>query len=275
MARRGKIPLDPLQMVWTGRRKAMQCTLIILIILFILFICALGAPAAAQMGSAEAPGEGLKGAAASSEHHSPAVNSSYNSSVIHLQLFTQSNNSDSPVRVIAGNGYYSSNPLALYSPLSRRTQVLNKGSSAASLHHLIQSAQGISGSSEYTVSERSYRGEDSTRTVSTSIGMQIDETVTEGKMRIGVFQADLSSEDETGQIAGGKASKPWKDPALEMEEEYIGTFQIKKNMTIKSKHIIKGEELGWLGQESVYLSFIPPEPRPIRADELFNCLKYN
>lgn len=273
MARRGKIPLDPLQMVWTGRRKAMQCTLIILII---LFICALGAPAAAQMGCAEALGEGLlKGAAASSEHHSPAVNSSYNSSVIHLQLFTQSNNSDSPVRVIAGNGYYSSNPLALYSPLSRRTQVLNKGSSAASLHHLIQSAQAISGSSEYTVSERSYRGEDSTRTASTSIGMQIDETVTEGKMRIGVFQADLSSEDETGQIAGGKASKPWKDPALEMEEEYIGTFQIKKNMTIKSKHIIKREELGWLGHESIYLSFIPPETRPIRADDLFNCLKYN
>ena len=179
----------------------MQCTLIILII---LFICALGAPAAAQMGSAEAPGEGLlKGAAAPSEHHSPAVNSSYNSSVIHLQLFTQSNNSDSPARVIAGNGYYSSNPLALYSPLSRRTQVLNKGSSAASLHHFIPSAQAISGSSEYTVSERSYRGEDSTRTASTSIGMQIDETVTEGKMRIGVFQVDLSSEDETGQIAGG------------------------------------------------------------------------
>ena len=167
-------------------------------------------------------------------------------------------------------GFYSSNAITSSSSLSSRTQVLSKGSQAASLHHSIQSAKEISGSSEYIVSERSFQDGDSKWISSSSMGMRIDETVTEGKVSVGAFQADLSSQDEMGQIAGGKASKPWKDPALEMEEEYIGSFHISRNITINSSYIIKRGAYSWLGYESAYLSFIPSKPISISADEVFN-----
>ncbi len=259
MAIWGIIPLNPLRMDW---RYAVQCMVI---------ICVLGAIGAVLIsGAVASEGDLSKSAAAPSGQPSPVVDSSYSNSAIHLQMLTQSNSSDSPQRINAGNGYYSSNPIALYSPISSRTEVLSKGSSAASLHHSIQSAHEISGSSEYTVSESSYRGEDSTWTSSTSLGMRIDETVTEGKVNIGAFQADQSSQDGMDQVAGSLASNPWKNPALEMEEEYIGTFHISRNMTINSNNIIRGGDYGWLGYDSPYLSFIPSKPRSISADEVFN-----
>ena len=259
MARRGIIPLNPLRMRW---HDAMQ---------FMVVICVLGVFGAALVGSSGASADDLlKRAAATPGHYSSIANSSYDSSAIHLQLTSHSNSSDGPVRIVAGNGYYSSHPIASPSSISSRTQVLSKGSQPASLHHSIQSAQGISGSSEYTVSESSYRDGDSAWISSTSLGMRIDETVTEGKVNMGAFQADLSSQDVVGQVAGGKAGKPWKDPALEMEEEYIGTFHISRNMTLNSNYVIQGGEYIWLVYESPYLSFIPSKHISISADEVFN-----
>lgn len=259
MAKKGIIPLNPLRMGW---HEAGQ---------FLAIICILGAVGAALIGSLGASEEDLQVRAADpAGHYSSIANSSYDSSAIHLQLTSLSNSSDSPVRIVAGNGYYSSHPITSSSPISSRTQVLSKGSQAASLHHSIQSAQGISGSSEYTVSESNYRDGDSAWISSSSLGMRIDETVTEGKVNMGAFQADLSSQDDVGQVAGGKAGKPWKDPALEMEEEYIGTFHISRNMTIDSNYAIRRGDCSWLGYESPYLSFIPSKPISISADQVFN-----
>ena len=264
MAKKGKIPLNPLRI---GRHEAVRCMVI---------ICVLATIEAALMGCAGASGENLlDGAAFPSGHPSHVVNSSYNSSAIHLQITSHSKSSDSPASIVAGNGYYSSNPIDFYSPIASRTQVLSKGSPLASLHHSIQSAQEISGSSEYTVSERSYQEGDSARISSTSIGMRIDETVTEGKVSIGAFQADLSSQDGGGQGAGSKMSNPWRKPALEMEEEYIGTFHISRNMSINSNYILQEKDDSLLGHDSVYLNFIPPKPMSISADEVFKCLNCN
>ena len=222
MAAKGKMHLIPLRISWNA---AVQCSVI---------ICLLAAIQSPLIGCAEASQEDLLDRiAASPDPTSPIVNSSL-------------------------NGYSSSHPILFYSPIASRTQVLSKGFSGTSLHHSIQSAHEISGSSEYTVSERCYQEGDSTRISSNSIGMRIDETVTEGKVSIGAFQADLSSQDGT---------------ALMMEEEYIGTFHISRNMTIKSNYIIQGENYSWLGYDSVYLRFIPSKPVSFSADEIFKCLK--
>lgn len=261
MAKKKTILPNPLRIGW---HEAVQCMVI---------LCVLAAIQAALIGCAGASGESLlDGASAPSDHSSPVINSSYNSSAIHLQITSHNNYSDSPARIVAGNGYYSSHPITSYSPIASRTQVLSKGSPAASLHHSIQSAQEISGSSEYIVSERSYQEGDSTRISSTSIGMSIDETVTEGKVSIGAFQADLSSQDGLAKVAGSKMSDLWKNPTLEMEEEYIGTFHISRNMTISSNYILQGKDCSWLGHDSVYLSFIPSRSMSISADEVFKCL---
>ncbi len=237
MAAKGKIHLIPLRISWNA---AMQ---------FSVIICLLAAIQSPLIGCAGASQEDLLDRiAASPDPTSPIVNSSF-------------------------NGYSSSHPISFYSPIASRTQVLSKDSPDASLHHSIQSAHEISGSSEYTVSERSYQEGDSTRISSNSIGMRIDETVTEGKVSIGVFQADQSTQDGADLGRSSKTNNPWRNPALMMEEEYIGTFHISRNMTIKSNYIIQGENYSWLGHDSVYLNFIPSNPVSISADEVFKCLK--
>ena len=239
MAAKGKIHLVPLRISWNA---AMQ---------FSVIICLLAAIQSPLIGCAEASQEDLLDRiAASPDPTSPIVNSSL-------------------------NGYSSSHPILFYSPIASRTQVLSKGSPGASMHHSVQSAREISGSSEYVASERSYQEGDSTRISSNSLGMSIDETVTEGKISIGAFQADQSTQDGTDLGSSSKMSNPWRNPALMIEEEYIGTFHISRNMTIKSNYIIQGENYSWLAHDSVYLSFIPSKPMSISADEVFKCLKCN
>jgi len=260
MGKRGIIALNPLWIGWLDAGRS------------IIVICILGAMGAALICSSIGSGIGLKGIADPSGYSSSIADSSYDSSSIQLRLTSESNSSNSPARINAGSGYYSSFPITCSSSISSRTQVLSKSSQAASLYHSIQSAQEISGSSEYTVSERSYREGDSTKISSTSLGMRIDETVTEGKVNIGAFQADLTSQDDMGEATWGKMSNLRKKPALEMEEEYIGNFHISRNMTIISNYIDRRGECSWLGCDSPYLSFIPSEPISISADEVFKCL---
>ena len=237
MAAKGKIHLVPLRISWNA---AMQ---------FSVIICLLAAIQSPLVGCAGASQEDLLDRIAdSSNPTSPIVNPSYNE-------------------------YYSPYPISVYSPIASRTQVLSKGSPGASLHHSVQSAREISGSSEYIVSERSYQEGDSTRISSNSIGMRIDETVTEGKVSIGAFQADQSSQNGADLESSSKMRNPWRNPALMIEEEYIGTFHISRNMTIKSNYIIQGENYSWLGYDSVYLRFIPSKPVSFSADEIFKCLK--
>jgi hypothetical protein len=239
MAAKGKMHLIPLRISWNA---AVQCSVI---------ICLLAAIQSPLIGCAGASQEDLLDRiAASPDPTYPIVNSSL-------------------------NGYSSSHPISFYSLIASRTQVLSKGSPGASMHHSVQSAREISGSSEYVASERSYQEGDSTRISSNSLGMSIDETVTEGKISIGAFQADQSTQDGTDLGSSSKMSNPWRNPALLIEEEYIGTFHISRNMTIKSNYIIQGENYSWLGHDSVYLSVIPSKPMSISADEVFKCLKCN
>ncbi len=114
-------------------------------------------------------------------------NSSYNSSIIRLE--SQYNNTRAPVSFSVGNGYYSSHPVNYDSAISSQTQLMNNGE-AASMHHAVESAQGISGSAEYTVAEKSYRQGDSEYASTTSTQMRIDETVTDGRVHIGVLQGE-------------------------------------------------------------------------------------
>lgn len=216
-------------------------------------ICALVGIHAAQIG--------LAGAA--QEDQLDQLNR-VSASSIHLQLQNNINNSNSSQNITAEDG---SHPLGYFAPVFSRTEVVNKGSSPASLQHSIQSAREVSGSAEYIVSERSYQEGDSIGVSSTFVGMRIDETVTEGKVNIGAFQAD-SSQSRTGQAAGSKANA-WKNPTLELDEEYIGSFHISKNMNISSNDIIRAGAYSWLGYDPVYPSFTPSEPLTISADDVF------
>ena len=75
------------------------------------------------------------------------------------------------------------------------------------------------------------------RTGSTTTQMRIEETVTDGKVNMGVLV------EEDGKAGAGQSRldprrSAWRNPAIEIEEEYIGTFNISKNLTYNSNYSV-------------------------------------
>jgi hypothetical protein len=193
-------------------------------------------------------------------------NSSYNNSSI--SFISQNNIISAPVDLTAGGGYYSSHPIAVGTAIGSRTQLSN-ANSATSMSHEVASAREVSGITEYAVYSSSSQGEyENINSAATQ--MQIDETVTSGKVHIGV----LSGDDHAGNSAAYPSSSAWKDPAIEIEEEYIGTYHITKNFAINNSYSIRRFADGWLdccgGSYDIYL----PAPVLLRADDVFNCRRY-
>ena len=197
---------------------------------------------------------------------SPIGDSSYNRSIISLE--SQNNDTGAPVSIAVGTGYYSSHPVAYNSAIGSQTQVVNRG---AVMQHAVESAKGISGSSTYTVRESENRRGGSEYSSTTS-QMMIDETVTEGKIRIGALQGSRASGWETGRGGTGLVTSAWKDPAIEIDEEYIGTYHISKNITFSNseRHLLSTDN--WLNIYSNYFDVYPQKPAFISADDVFSYI---
>jgi hypothetical protein len=164
-------------------------------------------------------------------------NSSYNNSSI--RLTSQNDVVGAPVSLSVGIGYYSSHPIGYGSGAGSRTQMVNKDA-ATSMSHDVNYAQAIDGETEFAASSGNtkfygpgyteYEGSATTH-------MMVNEEVTNGKVSIGVLQ---------GSGKNGAGSSAWKDPDIEIEEEYIGTYHIQKNMTITTPyHVVQWSD-GWL-----------------------------
>ena len=176
-----------------------------------------------------------------------------------ISFFGQNNITSAPVDLTAGSGYYSSHPIAIGLGIGSRTELANVNS-AAFMSHEIGFAQEVSGKTEYAASSRSMRGEyENINTATTQ--MQIDETVTSGKVHIGVLS--------------GSDGHAWKNPAIEIEEEYIGTYHITKNFSINNSYSRKSFKDGWLNCCAGSYDIYPPKPVLISADDVFNCKKCN
>ena len=165
------------------------------------------------------------------------ADSSHNNSSIHFD--SQGSIVGAPVSLSVGSGYYSSHPIDYGSGMGSRTQMVNKDS-ATSMNRDVDHAHSINGETEFAAFSSSnsrygpeyaeYAGTDATH-------MMINENVSEGKISIGVLQGN-------GKKGTGKSA--WKDPNLEIEEEYVGTYHIYKNMTLTSPHSLVQWRDGWL-----------------------------
>ena len=196
--------------------------------------------------------------------------SSYNSSIISLE--SQNNDTCAPVNINVGTGYYSSHPVAYNSAISSQTQLENTGA-ATSMQHSVQSAKGISGSSEYMVRESENIRGDSEYSSTTSTQMRIDENVTRGKVHIGALQGSDASGWETGRGGWGPTTSAWKNPAIEIDEEYIGTYHISKNITFSKMDRKLVSIDSWLNCCSGnYFDIFPPKPVSVSADDVFSYL---
>jgi hypothetical protein len=185
-------------------------------------------------------------------------NSSYNNSSI--SFISQNKITSAPVDLTVGSGYYSSHPIAIIgTEIGSRTELVN-GDMATSMSHEVGFAEGISGKREYALSSRSIQGDYETISSATT-QMQIDETVTNGKVDIGVLS--------------GSDGNAWKNPAIEIEEEYIGTYHITKNFAINNSYSRKSFADGWLDCCGAIYDIYPQKPVLLNADDIFNCRRCN
>jgi hypothetical protein len=82
--------------------------------------------------------------------------------------------------------------------------------------------------------------------------MNIEENLVDGWAHFGVLQlegipVDAESEEGSQEVQVlGLAIKTWKKPRIELEEDYVGSFRIKKNMNLYTDSDEKEMEDSWL-----------------------------
>lgn len=184
-----------------------------------------------------------------------------------IALSSQQEINSSPADISAGSGYYSTHPIAVRLGSGSRTTITN-GNSATSMSHEVSFAQAVSGNSGYSASTSSSR-DPFGGTSSASTAMHIDETVASGRVSIGVIVGD----DGTGRNSYGGVdpmTSAWKDPAIEIEEEYVGTYHISKNFSMNNSQSFKRTTSdGYYCCDPNYLIF-PSNQAFLSADDVFN-----
>jgi hypothetical protein len=197
--------------------------------------------------------------------------SSYNSSSIRFE--EQRNITGATVSFSVGNGYYATHPITYNSGIGSKTQMVDTGS-ATSLRHDVDLAHGVSGATEFMISSSNYHqyGPDYSGSGSTaSARMMIDENVTDGKVHIGVLQGSDAAEQDAESDWSNPRESSWKEPSLEMDEDYIGTFHIYKNMSINSFRNLENRSDSWLNCcQGGYFNAIQPKGLSINVDKVFN-----
>jgi len=143
-----------------------------------------------------------------------------------------------PMRIAVGNGFYAAHPLDYSSLLKEDTWVKNYRA-VTSMHHEVEYAHALDKELEIVAKEKFNYTYDP---IWEGIGvtqMKINEDITDGKAHLGVLQGSVDRASITGDtsiapnIGSFKGYSAWKKPAIEIDEDYWGTYHIEKNMTLE------------------------------------------
>ncbi|MDD4650746.1 MAG: hypothetical protein PHQ34_00800 [Methanothrix sp.] len=162
-----------------------------------------------------------------------------------------------PMKIAVGNGYYAANPLDYSSLLKEKTWVKNY-LAGTSMHHEVEYAHGLDKELEIVAKDKKNVTWDPEFESVGYTQMKIVEDVTDGKAHIGVLQAnenylnastinqqDLTNPGTWDQL-GMNIKNAWRNPSIEIDEDYWGTYHIEKNMTLEVPyHLIQKSE-DWL-----------------------------
>ena len=149
----------------------------------------------------------------------------------------------SPMRMAFGNGYYARNPI-LYDSLLKEKTVIKNYRPATMMHHQVEYAKAVDKEIEILVKDKNYTYDDPIYQGVGYTWMKISEDVTDGMVDIGVLQGEPNSMDSTGYDVGRYSA--WRRPMIEIDEHYVGTFTIEKNMTLEVPYKKVEEWSDWL-----------------------------
>jgi len=141
-----------------------------------------------------------------------------------------------------GSRYYNHNPVVFNSLLSEEDWIMNRNG-LNSLHHLVDRAHGLN----KVLDAQSNAGD---YTINTT--MNIEEDLIDGRAHFGVLQlqgipVDEEPEEDSKEVQVlGLAMKAWKKPLIELDEDYVGNFHIKKNMNLTTYAKETEKEDSWL-----------------------------
>jgi hypothetical protein len=163
-----------------------------------------------------------------------------------IQIKEDSKMTYSPLVMGIGSGYYSLHPVAFNSLLKEEDWIKNRDG-LNSLHHMVDHAHGLNKLLD-------------AQSDATNNTMNIEEDLVDGRAHFGVLQlqgipvdeepeeesADDSEEESDEVQVLGYAMKNWKKPLIELDEDYIGNFHIKKKMNIYTYAEEEEKEDSWL-----------------------------
>lgn len=157
-----------------------------------------------------------------------------------------------PMRIAVGTGYYAANPLDYSSLLKEKTWVKNYRA-GTSMHHEVEYAHALDKELNIDVKEKFNHTYDPEWVGIGYTRMTINEDVTDGKAHIGVLQANenFASNDDIMDYSGAAQSiaakvSAWKNPSIEIDEDYWGTYHIEKNMTLEVPYHLVQKSDDWL-----------------------------
>jgi hypothetical protein len=149
-----------------------------------------------------------------------------------------------PTTVTYGNGYYAQNPITYESLLKERTGIKNYRA-ATSMLHQVDYAKAIDKDLEVLVKDKNYELSDPIDQGVGYTSMKVTEDVTDGITHFGVLQGQaVASMSGSGYTIPQWTAK--KDALIEINEDYVGTYHIEKNMTIEVPYKYEEIEEDWL-----------------------------
>ena len=170
-----------------------------------------------------------------------------------IQISDESKLTYSPLLISIGSRYYNQHPVVINSLLKEEDWMKNRNR-MNSLHHQVDFAHGLT------------KLLDAQADADTN-SMNIEEDMVDGRAHFGVLQLEeipvdeepeedseeeVSEEDESIEDAPeevsvlGLAMKAWKKPLIEIDEDYVGSYHIEKNMTLSTVEEEEEEEDPWL-----------------------------
>jgi len=157
-----------------------------------------------------------------------------------------------PMKIAVGNGYYAANPLD-YSSLLKEKSWIKNYLAGTSMHHEVEYAHALDKELEMVGKDKVNWTYDPELTSVGYTQMKVNEDVTDGKAHIGVLQANdnyaalMAQQGPAATVYTLENRKSaWKNPAIEIDEDYWGTYHIEKNMTLEVPYHWIAKKDDWL-----------------------------
>jgi len=144
----------------------------------------------------------------------------------------------SPMSLSVGLKYYDRHPLAFNSLIKDGVWIKNRDG-LSSLDHVVENAHALNKLLD-------------ANSDAVNLSLNVEEDLTEGKSHFGALQLaeyprDEEPEDEEEEPdTPGTAMKLWQKPLVELDEDYIGSFHMKKNMTLTWEEDDEEYDYAWL-----------------------------